>query len=381
MKNTLLLFLLIFSAALFLSLQPAAYIADANKPAIRLTLDTMDGQKMAEGPAPFRLPISGFRLSASVKMLANKPVAEVLEELGDEPVEHQVDTAIAGVSVERGRSLVLTGFADKPGGGRLSKQSKQFVCTSCHNVQKEDPDLSVADPQARLLYAQKMGMPFLQGTALYGAVNRTSFYNGDYEKKYGSLVAPARNNLREAIQLCAVECSQGRALKPWELESVLAYLWTIGLEMKDLGLSDKEYKQVNTALAIRKNKEAAVELIKSHYLQASPATFVEPPKDRREGYENIEGDAANGQRVYELSCLHCHEKERYSFFKLDHAKTTFQYLKKHFPQYTRYSVYQVARYGTSPIPGKKAYMPNYTLEKMSHQQLEDLRAYVEQMAE
>ena len=340
MKNTALLFSLLLFTTLFLSLQPAAYLVNAEK-----------------------------------------PVAEVLVQLGDEPVNHQVDTTIAGVSAERGRQLVLTGFADNPGGGRLSKQSKHFVCTSCHNVQREDPDLSVADPQARLLYARKMGLPFLQGTALYGIVNRTSFYNGDYEKKYGSLVSKARDNLREAIQLCAVECSQGRALEPWEMESVLAYLWTIGLKMEDLGLSEEEYQQVNTALQSGKNKAQAIGLIKSHYLQASPATFVEPPKDRRAGYENIKGDPANGKLVYELSCLHCHEKERYYFFKLDHAKRTFQYLEKHFPRYTRYSIYQVARYGTSPIPGKKAYMPNYTLEKMSHQQLEDLRAYVEQMAE
>ena len=93
------------------------------------------------------------------------------------------------------------------------KQSKHFVCTSCHNIQKEDPDLSIADPQARLEYARDMELPYLPGTTLYGAVNRTSFYNGDYEKKYGDLVKPARNNLREAIQLCAVECSQGRALR------------------------------------------------------------------------------------------------------------------------------------------------------------------------
>lgn len=340
MKKAVLLPALIFAAALFISLQPAPYLADADK-----------------------------------------PVAEVLEMLGDEPVKHQVDTTVEGVSVEAGRSLVLTGFADKPGGRRTGKQSKHFVCTSCHNVERDEPDLSAADPQARLEYAREMGLPFLQGTALYGAVNRTSFYNGDYEKKYGDLVAPARNSLREAIQLCALECSQGRALEPWEMESVLAYLWTIGLKMEDLNLSEKEYEQVNAALAAGKGKDAAVKLVKSHYLQASPATFTEPPKDRREGYENIEGDPENGKLVYELSCLHCHENERYSFFKLDHAKSTFQHLEKHFPKYTRYSIYQVARYGTSPIPGKQAYMPNYTLEKMSHQQLEDLRAYVEEMAE
>lgn len=340
MKKAIILPALIFASVLLISLRPLPYLADPDK-----------------------------------------PTAEVLEMLGDEPVKHKVNTTVEGVSVEAGRALVLTGFADKPGGGQASKLSKHFVCTSCHNVQREDPDLSVADPQARLLYAREMGLPFLQGTTLYGTVNRTSFYNGDYEKKYGSLVIKARNDLREAIQVCATACSQGRALEPWELESILAYLWTIGLKMEDLKLSAEEYRQLNAALQSGKNKAAAIELVKSRYLLASPATFAEPPKDRREGYEDIKGDPDNGKLLYELSCLHCHEKERYSFFKLDQAKTTFQYLEKHFPKYTRYSVYQVACYGTSPIPGKKAYMPNYTLEKMSNRQMEDLRAYVEQMAE
>lgn len=309
------------------------------------------------------------------------PVAEVLDKLGAEPAKHQVDSSVAGFSAGRGRELALTGSARKPGGGRASRLSKHFVCTSCHNVGREDPDLAAADPQARLLYVKEKGLPFLPGSTLYGIVNRASFYNGDYEKKYGSLVSKARNDLREAIQLCAVECSQGRALEPWEMESILAYLWTIGLKMQDLGLSGEEFRQVNAALASGEGKDAAAALIRSRYLPASPASFAEPPKDRKEGYENIQGDPANGRLIYELSCLHCHEKERYSFFGLDNARSTFQHLAKHFPQYSRYSVYQLARYGTSPIPGKKAYMPNYTLEKMSRQQLEDLRAYVEQMAE
>ena len=82
--------------------------------------------------------------------------------------------------------------------------------------------------------------------------------------------------------------------------------------------------------------------------------------------------------IYDLSCLYCHEKGRYAFFKLDDSKYSLDYLEKHFPKYTRYSVYQVARYGTSPMNWKRTYMPNYTLEKMSYQQMEDLRAYVEQ---
>ena len=48
--------------------------------------------------------------------------------------------------------------------------------------------------------------------------------------------------------------------------------------------------------------------------------------------------------------------------------------------YDQRSIYHVNRYGTKPMGGKKAYMPHYTLEKMSNQQLEDLRAYILEMA-
>lgn len=309
-----------------------------------------------------------------------RTVAEVLLALGDEPVSHQPDTSQAGASAERGRQIVQIGITSKPKGGETGKQSNHFVCTSCHNIQREDPDLRVSDPQARLEYVSENGLPFLQGTTLYGAVNRTSFYNGDYEKKYGALVKPARNSLREAIQLCAIECSQGRRLETWELESVVAYLWTIGLKMGDLQLQEKDYQRINEAIAGNGDKAEAIELVKSRYLPGSPATFVKPPENRKEGY-SYKGNPDNGKLIYELSCLHCHEKERYSFFNLDDTEMSFDFLNKHISRYTRYSIYQVGRWGTSPIPGKKAYMPNYTAEKMSDQQMEDLRAYIEVRSE
>jgi len=59
---------------------------------------------------------------------------------------------------------------------------------------------------------------------------------------------------------------------------------------------------------------------------------------------------------------------------------SFKHLAKHFGKYSRYSTYQVSRWGTSPTAGKEAYMPQYTAEKMSVQQLEDLKAYVLQQA-
>lgn len=315
-----------------------------------------------------------------VVVTPDTPLVEIYEKLG-ETVPNQPNWALPGVSAEKGKALVLKGKTEGPNGRTTSRQSKHYVCTSCHNVAKEDPDLTVSDPQARLMYVQGKGLPFLQGTTLYGAINRTSFYNGDYEKKYGDLVKKARNDIREAIHLCAVECSQGRALEDWEMESVMAYLWTIGLKVKDLKLSEQEMDAVEKAVQKDIDAEAAVSMLQSKYLQGSPATFVDPPNNRKEGYPEVVGRPENGKIIYDLSCLHCHEGQRYAFFNLDGSKYSFRFLEKHFNKYTRYSVYQVSRYGTSPIPGKHTYMPNYTLEKMSHQQMEDLKAYIEKMAD
>ncbi|MDC1306347.1 hypothetical protein N8Y88_05175, partial [Saprospiraceae bacterium] len=153
----------------------------------------------------------------SVDKITDKSVIEVLEELGVDYSAKRPNMSISGVSAEAGRSIVENGFAPKPGGGNTGQQSKHFVCTSCHNTQREDPDLTVSDPEARLSYVSDRDMPFLQATTLYGAVNRDTYYNGDYYKKYGDLVDAARNDLRGAIQLCAVECAQGRSLDDWEL--------------------------------------------------------------------------------------------------------------------------------------------------------------------
>ncbi|MCB0641854.1 MAG: c-type cytochrome [Phaeodactylibacter sp.] len=311
----------------------------------------------------------------------DQSVYDILQRLGAPPANHLVDNTVEGASGEHGRELVHVGITAKPSGGKTSKQSAHFVCTSCHNMERETADLSKADPQARLEYVKANNLPFLQGSALYGAVNRSSFYNGDYEKKYGDLVVPARNNLREAIQLCAIECSQGRRLEAWEMESILAYLWTIDLKIKDLLLTKAEQKKIEQALNKSKtDKQAVIDLIQSKYLSGAPATFVTPPDDRKTGYSVTAPNPDNGKDIYDLSCLHCHEGKRYSYFNLDHAKTTFKFLEKHFSRYTRYSTYQVTRYGTSPMPGKRAYMPNYTLEKLSDQQVEDLRAYIHAQA-
>lgn len=325
---------------------------------------------------PFIFFISEF---GDTEFDADESVANVLRDLGDtSPNLVKIEGEL--VSAEIGRDIIFSGFSK--GKGKASKQqSKHFVCTSCHNVEKEDPDLSVSDPEARLHYTNEKGLPFLQGTTLYGAVNRTSFYNGDYKLKYGDLVDEARNNIRKSIQLCATECAQGRPLEDWEIESILAFLWTIDLKMGDLNFSDSERSVIEAAKQSGTNQAAAVELIKSKFLDGSPADFSTPPEDRKAGYPVSPGNPHNGQLIYENSCLYCHENQRYSFFHLDDSKLTMKWLNKKAEKYSRQSIYQVVRYGVDSHTGKKSYMPKYPLQKMSDQQVEDLKAYIKEAAE
>lgn len=316
--------------------------------------------------------------SSRKQLKANDKVSEILYKLGDETPNHFLRYP-SQKEIDLGRQLFHEGFASRKSGKRVKRLSKHFVCTSCHNVEKEFNDLSQNNSQKRLDYAAQNQLPFLQGSPMYGVVNRTSFYNGDYYKKYGNLVDVARNNLRESIQLCAVECAQGRKLKDWEIEALLAYLWTLGLEIEDLNLQGEDLQLIENAM-LDKNKSAeAISLIKSKYMDHSPATFTTPPSSFAEGY-SLQGIPENGKKIYELGCLHCHKDGRYSFLNLDNSKYSFKYLHNHVDSYGHSSIYQVGRYGTPPRPGKKAYMPQYTQEKMTDQQMEDLRAYISQEA-
>ena len=309
----------------------------------------------------------------------NQRLFMMLESLGYEGVDHFPNTEIFGVSVKRGEELVKNGFSSRPGGGRTKKQSKHFVCTSCHNLEREDPDLSNPNPQDRLIYTDKNGLPFLQGTTLYGAVNRERFYNDDYYKKYGELVVPARDNIREAIQLCAVECAQGRRLADWEVESILAYLWSIDLKMGDLQLDEEESDFLSRAMKNRSLRDSAIHLLKKNYPLDSPAHFT-TAYDSKLAVEEIEGNPDNGRLIYENSCLHCHAGKKYSYFLLNDETLTFKHLAAKAGGYTDHSIFQVARYGVYSKSGKRSYMPQYPLEKMSNQQLADLHAYINMRA-
>jgi len=312
--------------------------------------------------------------------ISERTVSSVLAELGENNRDKQPDFTMQGVSAEKGRELVIDGFTTS-NGKKTKKQSKHFKCISCHNVVKEDIDLADPNPQSRLEYTNDLGVPFLQGTTLYGAVNRSTYYNGDYDKKYGDLVKPARNDIRGAIQLCAVECAQGRELKDWEIESILAYLWFLELKMTDLIFTPDELREVVATAASTEERAKKADLIKSKFASKADAHFEYPPDDRKKGYVGVVGNADNGKLIYENSCLYCHENRKYSFLHLDNSKLSFKSLHRKAGSYHGHSIYQVTRWGVPSKSGKSSYMPQYPIEKMSNQQLEDLRAYIAFKAE
>ncbi len=306
-------------------------------------------------------------------------LADIQQSLGMDFSDKKPNEGIKGVSARVGEDIVINGFSKRKGEKKARRQSKHFVCISCHNIEREDPNLAYQTPEARLTYIAEKGLPFLQGTTLYGAVNRETYYNGDYEKKYGDLVKPARQDIREAIQLCALECAQGRRLKDWELESVLAFLWEIDLKVRDIQLSQTEIESIEQAIDNSSLQNEALNLLSGKYSNASEATFLLPPDDRRIGV-GLRGNPNNGKLIYENSCLYCHYQKKYSFLHLDNNKMSFNHLNNKAGTYNRHSIYQVIRYGTYSKYGKMSYMPQYTEERMSQQQLADLRAYISKRA-
>ncbi len=303
-------------------------------------------------------------------------VSEMLFGLGEPKPAHYLDS-ISEEMIARGKDLIFLGKTENPPEGERSTQiSKYYKCISCHNTVKEDPDLTVVNPDIRLEYAKQNEIPYLQGSTFYGIVNRETWYNDDYVFKYGSLVEKAKNSLEGSVQLCAEVCAAGRTLKDWEIESILAYLWSIELNKSDLAWTAYDEKLMGDATDEERRNH-----IKKKYLLKSPATFGHLPISKADGYEGLKGNAEKGQAIYELGCQHCHREQGESDVVLDNSKTTFRWLKRNITANGDLSIYEIVRIGTYSSNGHQEYMPHYTEEKLSDLQLEDLRAYIELKSE
>lgn len=305
------------------------------------------------------------------------PVHEVLIDLGVAAPKHlQGDLASRKQQrwAQQGGELFFQGTTTDPATRQPSPtQSTAFRCSHCHLTVREDPLLAWPDPTARLQWAQEKNLRVLPGTTMFGVVNKTSWFNGDYEKKYGDLVQPARKDLREAIQLCSKECSKGRRLEPWELESMLAYLWSLGYRLRDIGFDEAGVNALRET-ARKSGADEARSQIRARYSETTGATFGNPPTSPAIGYA-LPGDAKRGAQIYTRSCMACHgtgahtpESQRGSF------ELTPRTLTKLAERATENgSLYRILRLG---IYHDDLYMPQYTKERMSDQQIEDLRAFL-----
>ena len=298
---------------------------------------------------------------------------DVLEALGDSVPELRFDDPT--VTVEHGYNLVHKGFTIKKGGDTTRRISQHFVCTDCHNTVREDPDLRRSDPGNRLDYAVAHELPFLQGTTLYGVVNRKTWYNGFYLEKYKPAAAEAHRDLARAVQLCASECSQGRILNQWELRSVLTYLGSIGYRLGDLDLDTSLWRRLKRLSPDTALYSSLARELGTHYLHGSPATLSPIPDIAEEGYRNA-GDTSRGSFIYRLSCLHCHGSNGSADFELDYSPRSFKRLRAKSRRSTTKGLFHIILRGTNPNERDTAYMPLYTRERLSLQQFYDLLAYI-----
>lgn len=279
--------------------------------------------------------------------------------------------------IKEGYEMVHYGRVESDGLRKNKYISKYYACTSCHNTVREHDDLSTETPDDRLTRAMRENIPFVPGSTFYGVANKSTWYNDDYVLKYGALVEPAKESLAESIQLCAQECSQGRALKEWEIQSILAYYQSISYKLSDLNATQEE---MNTLL----NEEIPV-VVKQDILKAlttpkNAATFGSLPESKEAGYPH-EGNVERGQAIYKLGCQHCHRERGESDVVFDDGKVTLKWLERNLFKDSDLSIYQILRKGTYAEKGHKEYMPHYTLEKMSDAQIEDLRAFIEHGAQ
>lgn len=305
-------------------------------------------------------------------------VSSILIALGDEAPEHYIGT-MDMEKVGMGKDIINLGGAFE-NGGATNRVSEHFVCIDCHNIQPEAPFADDNNPDSRLKYSMENNQPYLPGSTFYGITNRTSWFNGDHERKYGKeLIEPARHDLVNAIQLCSKECSVGRMLTQEEMQAVLHYLTSMELKLKDLNLSEEELASISANRQTAEQKAQNIRLIKSKYLQGYPATFVEeiPKKERKMGEE---GNLDNGKWIYEKSCLHCHSPQKTvtdrTLFGTGKDQKDFKWLASYFKKSNGGSVYWITRHGTASKEHIPQYMPIYSKEKLSDSQIEDLAAYI-----
>ncbi len=308
-----------------------------------------------------------------IKEVEDFTVSDVLDVLQEPRPIHYLPFVHTD-SAKMGEELVKFG---KLSDGSNSRISKYFVCTDCHNLQLETDDPADESPERVLKFSKENNIPFLPASTFYGMFNKEHWYNGDYAKKYGELVAPTRDTLFNAIQLCATQCSQGREMDDWEIRCVMHYYKSIELKVSDLVFTTAEYQKFRSGV-ISGMKKQSLDLLRSKYNQINDAHFGTSEIPKIDGYEP---SFENGEYIYNGGCMHCHAVGRnITNFDLDDSQLTHKFLLSKKTKYNSYSISHITRYGTYAISGRKQYMPQYSFEDMSDEQMIDLMHYIETRA-
>jgi mono/diheme cytochrome c family protein len=305
-----------------------------------------------------------------------------------------------------GEEIFRNGFIESPPTGPSPSDpvSEFFTCMTCHNYEREDPDLTVQDPDARFQWIEKTGKKIflLQGATMAGVVNRETFY-ADYYTIYHHLCVPKGkelpsrpcgpflricgpgcrtmdpDSLDDAIQVCSAYCSAGRYLDEWELYALLAFFWDQEITLEDIDLLPEQAARVKAVLTSPspdpREAETLRGLLAGKYAKKAGNTFRGIPKATKEAlggtlvveYGNgrkFAGDSGRGERLWQLSCGRCHGIEnmpaKAKYFTEDLDK-----FHKMIAKGTRYR--------------DKPYMPNFTLERLSHQQSADILVYLKSL--
>ncbi len=285
-----------------------------------------------------------------------------------------------------GQELFLTcRVAAPPDGPKPSKPiSVHYNCTHCHNNQREDRVLTRQDPEDRvkfILEAKPAPAPFrLQpGTTLWGAANREAFYTDSYAMYHKLLVADGKpmnpNSLEDATQVCCTYCSVGRLAEPWEIDALLAYQWDLEVTLGDLGFPAEIEKILAATLTAPPEKADAKAVaqartaLRGMYLKQAGDRYTAAPRNltRERTGEYLDkavfnGDPARGNQIYRLACDHCHGAGKPS--ESEGADLIGDLRKYH----------TLLAHGTHRTT--QPYMPMFTAERLSRQQIADLHAYL-----
>jgi mono/diheme cytochrome c family protein len=76
-------------------------------------------------------------------------------------------------------------------------------------------------------------------------------------------------------------------------------------------------------------------------------------------------------------CLHCHGMGKdITNFEFDSDKLTFSFLSGKLKKENHFTVPYIVRKGTYAVGGRRQYMPQYPIQKISDNQLFDLMGYI-----